>query len=235
MKRRLPYLPFLLLLFFSQTIATGTIAEPTGWTEEKIGKIAVKADKAATRNKWSRAIKYGERFLAAAEELYGKDHPRYVTRLKTLNRYYDKSGKLDKVAERVRLAYSLSKKLFKRDHDTVKVSHLLYYKLVVAQKDYSAAIPLVLKNIEMLSEAEDDLFKKLHYLGQLHGLYGITNQLERQETILVERLALSQKLMGPQLEDNLKIIMNLGKTYCLQGKKLAFNKLMQTHKLKFEC
>ncbi|MBL4839032.1 MAG: hypothetical protein JKY34_15800 [Kordiimonadaceae bacterium] len=235
MTRRLIQLSFLIIFLFSQTMTHIAFAEPTGWTEEEIGKVAVRANKAATRKKWSRAIRYGEQVLSASEALYGQNHRSYINRLKTLNRHYDKSGHLAKIPERVKLAYELSKKHYKAGHVAARVSHLLYYKLLVSQKNYEAATPLVLENIAILTDSQDDRFKKLHYLGQLHGLYGITNQLAMQEETLEMHLALNQRLMGSALEDSISIIMNLGKTYCLQSKKLAFNTLMQTYALKYKC
>jgi len=205
------------------------------WTEQKIGRAAVKADKAAMRKKWSVALKYGEKMLAGSIALYGSEDKNTIQRLKTLNRYYDKAGRLEKVPTRIKQGYLLAKKHFPPTHNTILISRLLYYKLLIKQKDFQAAIPLVYENIAILSENNDDQFKRLHYLGQLHGLYGATLQRNREENVLVQKLALNQQLVGKELGDNISIIMDIAHVYCQQQKIEDFKQLMQTYNLKFKC
>lgn len=235
MKRRSFFLPILIVclltLFGSQQIALGQ----SRWTEEKIGKIAIKADQAATRKKWSRAIKYGEKILEGSIILFGDDAPETISRLRTLNRYYDKAGRLTEIAPRVKKAYFISRDYFQPTHNTAVVSRLLYYKLLITQKDYKDAIPVVLENISILTNSRNDQFKRLHYLGQLHGLYGLTEQLPEREQALLQLLELNKELVGESAQDNMKIIMNLAKTYCLQNKTEAFKKLTLTYGLNLKC
>ncbi|PHZ84779.1 hypothetical protein [Paremcibacter congregatus] len=240
MKRKLCYLPFLLvfllvfLLGFLLVVDQASAGQ-TKWTEEKIGKVAIKADNAAKRKQWGRAIKYGEKMLEGSELLYGSEATYTITRLKTLNRYYDHAGRLSQISERVKKAYLLSKEKFKPTHNTANTSRLLYYKLLVSQKEFQAAIPLIQENISILTGSKEDKFRKLHYLEQLHGLYGLTAQLLEREKVLLELLELNKRLVSTQLDDNIKIIMNLAKTYCLQKKFNEFDQLMQRYDLKFEC
>jgi len=229
------YRPLFMLLLFSHLNMGQLAANQTQWTEERIGKLAVKADQAATRNKLSRAIKYGEKMLQGSRALYGPEDPNYINRLKTQNRYYDKAGRLQEVSERVKTAYLLSKKHFALTHDTSVISRLLYYKLLIAQKDYQSAIPLVLENIATLRNTVDDDFRKLHYLQQLHGLYGLTSQYEEQEKLLFKLLALNKRLIGSDTSDNIEIIMNLAKVYCLQNRGDEFQKLMKSYNLQYVC
>ena len=240
MKRRRSILPVLLFLSLGMLCAGGlTSAEAfvknSDWSEEKIGKVAVKADKAAVRKKWPRAIKYGEEMLAGAEALYGPNALQTLNRLKTLNRYYDKAGRLIEVQGRIQKAYLLSKQHCPPEHDTAVISRLLYYKLLLREKNYSDAIPIVFENMAVLGDSEDDAFKRIHYLGQLHGLYGATGQLAERERTLLEQLELNKQLTSDHIEDNMKIILNLAKTYCLQKKFKDFRRLMQAHNLPHEC
>jgi len=211
------------------------MASQSRWTEEKIGRIAVKADQAATKKDWSRAIRYGEKMLSASAELYLFSDIGYINRLKTLNRYYDKAGRLQEVPHRIETAYTLSKKHLGPKHHAAKVSHLLYYKLVVANKNYMKAIELVQENIAGLETDKDDGFRLLHYLKQLYSLYNLTEQLEQEEQILQKVLTLNTQLMGNALEDNRTIIISLAKNYCRQQKLAAFNALMEKYDLKYEC
>ena len=235
LKRRSFFLPILIVsllnLFGSQQIALGQ----SRWTEEKIGKISIKADQAATRKKWSQAIKHGEQGLKASTVLYGANAPETISRLRTLNRYYDKAGRLTEIAARVKRAYFISKEYFPPTHNTAAVSRLLYYKLLIAQKDYKNAIPVVLENITTLTNSRNDQFRHMHYLGQLHGLYGLTDQLPQRERALLKFLELNKKLVGESAQDNMKIIMNLARTYCLQNKVEEFKALTQTYGLDLKC
>lgn len=235
MERRLSYLPFFIVFLLNVMVVSPVSADQTSWTEKKIGRLALKADKAATREKWAHAIEYGEKMLEGSTVFYGSDVPYTITRLKTLNRYYDKAGRLSEIPSRVKKAYILSKKHFRPDHDTAVTSRLLYYKTLLAQKNYKSALPLVLENISILGNSRGDAFRRLHYLGQLHGLYGMSDQPDAQEKTLLELLELNKKLVGTDIESNMKIIMNLAKSYCLQKKTEEFQKLMQAYGLKFEC
>jgi len=205
------------------------------WTEDKIGEVALKADQAATRKKWPRAIKYGEQMLEGSIIVYGQDAPETFSRLKTLNRYYDKAGRLTEIGERVKRTYLFTKDFFQPKQNMSVVSRLLYYKLLIAQKDYKSAIPVVLENIAILTSSRDDQFKHLHYLWQLHGLYGLTAQLLEREKVLLHLLKLNKELVGENPQDNMKIILNLAKTYCLQKNLGKFKKLSQTYGLKLTC
>lgn len=134
-------------------------------------------------------------------------------------------------------AYLLSKEHLRPNHDASKISRLLYYKLLVAEKKYKYAIDLVLENISLLApyNDNDNSFRKLHYLGQLFSLYGLTEQRALEEKTLVEMLSLNKRLMGDSLSDNIDIIMHLGKSYCLQNKIKDYINLMNQHALKYIC
>ncbi|WP_417466160.1 hypothetical protein [Kordiimonas sp.] len=181
------------------------------------------------------AIKYGEQLLEGSRLLYGPEDISTINHLKNLNRYYDKAGRLREVAERVRLGYQVSRKHFSLNHSTTEVSRLLYYKLLIAEKDYLGAIPVVYENIAVLTDSEDDAFRRLHYLGQLHGLYGLTEQHDKREEILLEQLELNIQLMGNDTESSEKIILNLGGIYCEQKKFTKLRELMTRFDMKLQC
>lgn len=228
MIRKFLFLTFLLMMF------TAPPAQ-ADWTEEKLGKVILKADKAARQKKWGRAIKYGEQMLEGASALNQISDARYINLLKTLNRYYDKTGRLDDVTPRVRQAYILSQKHLGAGHETTMMSRLLYYKLRISHKDYRGAIPLVLENISILGKNEQDDYRRLHYLKQLYSLYGITGQLEKEEKTLLHYLDLSTQLLGENDEDNAKVIWVLVQNYCRQRKFDEFEKLIASHNLKYFC
>lgn len=234
-RRRFYFLPFLLFLVLNLTNSDQLLADQTDWTEEKIGKLAVKADHAATRKKWGQAIKYGERALEGRAALNVESDPNYISCLKTLNRYYDKAGRLRQVAERVKKAYALSKKHLEPTHNTSKINRLLYYKLLIAEKDYQEAIPVVLENISLPGSTECDLFRKLHYLEQLYSLYGLTSQLKEQEAALIRFLELNEQLLGSDDEDSTKVRVLLAKNYCRQKKLDKFDDLKKKYDLQYIC
>lgn len=233
MKRNLHYLPFLFFILFSHPV----IGQPAGnqikWTEEKLGKIIIKADKEARKKQWSHAIIYGEQILKAVQSLNQHSDARYINQIKTLNRYYDKSDRLEEVAPRVKEAYILSQKYMAPDHDTTMMCRLLYYKLLISTKDYKGAIPLVLENISLLGKNDD--YRLLHYLKQLYSLYGITAQHEREEKTLLKYLEKSQLIFDDSDEDTIKAIWILAQNYCRQKKSHEFNQLIKTYNLKYEC
>ncbi|MFC3050489.1 hypothetical protein [Kordiimonas pumila] len=226
-------LPFLCLLLCCCSVTV--VAGQPDWSEEKVGRLAVKADRAATQKNWTKAIRYGEEMLEGASALYGETDEDYLNRLKTLNRYYDKAGRLLEVSDQVIKAYQLSKTSLGPRHHISELSRLLYYKLLIAKKDYSAAVVVVQENIALLSDSEDDKFKRLHYMEQLFSLYGLLQQRSLEEQTLLEMLDLSKELMGPDSAENMPIILNLANSYCRQNKVEAFNALMKLYDLKYTC
>jgi len=230
-KRRLIYLPFLFLVFLNQT----TVAYETDWTERKLGKIILKADKAARQKKWTRAIQYGEQMLKGVKSLDQPSDARYISQLKTLNRYYDNAKRLHHVAGRVKEAYILSKEYLEPTHETTMMSRTLYYKLLIADKNYNGAIPLVLENISILKKGENEDFRRHHYLKQLYSLYRMTGQLEKEEETLLLFLDLDKKLFNSSAKENVKIILNLANNYCRQKKFEEFNGLIKKYKLRYVC
>lgn len=231
MKIRWIYLPFLIIVFFNQSV----ISAETEWTERKLGRLSLKAAQAAEHKKWSDAIKYGEQLLEAAKVLDKPNSPRYIKFLKDLNRYHDKAGRLKEVSSSIEEAYFLSKELLGVDHPTTKMSRTLYYKLHIANQNYIEAIPLVIENITVLKEENGDHHKHLQYLKQLYSLYGLSGKLAEEEEALIEYLNLSKLFYKISDEDNIKIIVNLANNYCRQGKMEKFNQLIERHKLEYYC
>lgn len=115
------------------------------------------------------------------------------------------------------------------------MSRHIYYKFLTSNKNYVQAITLVLENISVLESGKKDDYKLLHYLKQLYSLYGLTGQLEKEELTLLRLLNASIKLLGRNDEDNIKIILDLAKNYCLQKKLEKFTKLVTTHHLRYFC
>lgn len=238
MKRRLYYLPFLLLIYLTCLVNANETPRATdgiNWSEKKLGKIILKADKAAMRKKWNRAIRYGEKMLSGSRALDRKNDPRYINLLKNLNVYYDKAGRIQEIPKRIEEAYLSSRKYLGAGHKTTRESRSLYYKLIILNKAYQSAIPLVLENISILGESREDKHQLYQYLKQLYSLYGLTGQLEKEEKTLLEFLALNRYLYGLDDEDNSKIILNLAKNYCLQKKIDKFEKLARAHNLHYFC
>lgn len=231
MKIKWIYLPFLLLVFLNQTV----IATETEWTEKKLGKVSLKSVRAADKNRWSRAIKYGEQALKASEALDKPTDARYLHFLKNLNRYYDKTGRLQEVPTRVKKTYLQSKKYLGITHPTTKMSRTLYYKLHISNRNYMAAIPLVLENISVLNVGTDKDYKHHQYLKQLYSLYAMTGQLIKEERTLIEFIKLDKHLYGTTDRENTKIIQNLANNYCRQKKFKEFTELVKKHQLQFIC
>lgn len=235
MKRKLHHITFPFLVFLCSMISGAISAEQTYWTEEKLGKVALKADKASMRKNWPKAIKNGERMLEGAVALYPESDFNYISRLKTLNRYYYKAGRLQEIPVRIIKAYQLSIKYLGPYHHNSKISRLLYYKLMIAEKKYIRAIPLVQEYISLLGNHEDEKFNKLHYLTQLYSLYGLTAQFTKQEDSLLRFIELNNQLLGQDDENTTKAIILLAKNYCRQGKYDQFRALQIKYNLLYTC
>lgn len=233
-KKLYPFICLILGFFTVDRTVQATTAD-TNWTEEKIGRIAVKADQAASRKRWETAIRHGEKMLTASASLYPENDINYLNRLKTLNRYYDKADRLTDVPERVERAYALSHSELGVSHHITRLSRLLFYKLLIAQERYTRAIPLVQENIRLLGESDDEKFLKLKYLEQLFSLYGLSGQYGLEEKTLLDLLALNTELMGNARKDNLNIILNLANNYCKQNKVEKYTNLMQEYNLTYTC
>lgn len=231
MKKGLLFLSFLLLMF----LITPVNASQKDWTEKKLGKVIVKADKAAQQKKWSRAIKYGEQMLEGSDVLNHHSDPRYINLLRNLNRYYDKANRLEEVGSRVIEAYRLSIEHLGQTHETTMTSRNLYYKLLIKRRDYQTAIGLVEENMFIYERRAQEGYRIHYYLTQLFSLYGITGQFEKEEKALLRLLEINRLLFGKEDQDNAEIIMNLAKNYCRQKKQIKFNQFVKLHDLKYIC
>lgn len=205
------------------------------WTERKLGKVIIRAEKAALKKRWKQAIKYGTRALDGSMVLDQKEAPRYINLLKNLNIYYDKSGKLKNIPEQVETAYNLSAKVLGDDHPTTLKSRSLYFKILLSQKRFSAAIPLVLEDIAVYENDEKEQYKILVYLSQLYSLYALTGQFEREGKALERLLALNIALFGEMDDSHFPIIRDLSHNYCRQKEQQKFNGLIEKYNLKYQC
>jgi len=230
-KSRLIFLPFLIFIFLTLPVTAGD----TGWTEKKLGKIILKADKAARQRDWPRAIKYGEQMLQGSAALDQRSDARYINLLKNLNRYYDRAGRLQDVGPRLREAYMLSRQHLSPAHATTIMNRHLLYKLLISTGAYQDAIPLVLEGVSLIGKGEEDNLRRHHYLKQLYSLYGLTGQLAKEENALVRFLELNRQLFGSDNQDNVKGISVLAKNYCRQRKFEQFRELVEKHDLKYVC
>jgi tetratricopeptide (TPR) repeat protein len=214
---------------------TSSSANQTDWTEKKIGKVILSASKAAQHKRWGRAIKYGEQAVSASQSLDKENSPRYINLLKNLNNYYDKSGRLKSIPDQIKKTYLLSSENLGPEHPTTMTSRTLYYKLLIALKQYDGAIPLVLENIVIHKKYPDKSHKILLFLSQLYSLYAVTGQFEKEEETLISLLELNTQLFGSEDESNVRFIRDLANNYCRQKKFDKFNQLMKTHNLKYVC
>ena len=231
MKIRWIFLPFLIVVFQNQSV----ISAESQWTEKKLGSLSLKAAQAAKNRNWSEAILYSKQLLEGTKEIEKPNSTRYINFLKDFNRYHDKAGRLNEVASSVKDAYFLSKENLGITHPTTRMCRTLYYKLRISNKSYAAAIPLVLENISILKEGRNENYKHLQYLKQLYSLYGLSGQLQKEETTLKEFLSLSKSLYNRSDEDNISVITNLANNYCRQGKLDEFQHLIDQYNLKYFC
>lgn len=224
---------FLFLMFtFLNPIA---IANEEIWTEKKLGKVILKADKAARQKQWGQAIKYGEQMLKGVQALNQPSDARYINQLKNLNTYYDKTNRLREVSDHIKNGYILSRQYLGLTHNTSLISRNLYYKLLISYKNYQDAIPLIYENISVLNSSKEDSFRKLHYLEQLVHLYGLTREFEKEENTLHKFIELNETLFGKSGEDYANAILMLAKNYCRQQKMAKFAELIIRNNLKYYC
>lgn len=216
-------------------LVTPLQARQVSWTEKQMGEVILKADRAARQQNWSRAITYGERVLQASAFLDRPGDVRHLNLLNNVNDYYDRAGRLEEVADRVITTYELCEKHLPPHHPATRKSRHLYYKLLLARKNYPAAIRLIRENITRLDEKNNDPLARLRYLEQLATLYGLTQEFAQEEETLRELLALTEKRLGNTPEDNRELITLLAQNYCRQKNLKAFEELIRTHDLKFFC
>jgi len=233
--RKLLFLACLLPVFPFFDLTAPAQADPADWTEKKLGQVILKADRAARRQNWVRAIRYGEQMLLGAQALNRKSDARYIHLLKNLNRYYDKAGRLTEIGPRVAEAYRLSKTHLGLTHDTTMMSRHLYYKFLLAERKYRDAIPLAQENIDIAGRGRKDPFRKLYFLEQLAALYGLTKQFEKEEKALLRMLEARRKLPDATDGELREIVMMLARNYCRRQAREKFSKLAAEHHLKYFC
>ncbi len=121
------------------------------------------------------------------------------------------------------------------EHYISEVSRLLYYKLLVADKNYGPATLVVKENIALLGDSEDDRFRRLDYLKQLFSLYGLSGRKAEEAQAIEDYLALEAELEIPPLEESLPVIISLAKNYCERKMYREFQSVMQRFELEYVC
>ncbi len=225
------FFPVLLLCFLNSPVYAGK----DGWTEERLGILVQKAEKAAKQKKWKRAIRYGEKALLGSAALDQKYSPEHLNLMAKTNEYYGKVGKLDQVIPRVINTYILSKKHLGLSHETTVASRHLYYKVLINKKNYHEAIALILEDLSILNGEDNKDPKTLYYLKQLYTLYGLTEQWKNEEEALLKYIKRYELLFDINDKGGKKSILLLAQNYCRQKSILKFQALVNAHNLKLYC
>lgn len=228
---RLIHYIFFLLALLPQT----GFADEADWTEKKLGKTIIKAERAARLEKWTLAIEYGEKSLKGCAILYKQGAARCIGYLQKLNRFYEMAGRLLEVDERVKRGYELATANFGCNHRTTMTSRRLFYKLNIANNNYKSAIPLVLEEISLVGKGEQEDYRKLHYLRQLYSLYGLTAQYETEELALLQYLELNSRWFGYEDQDSAIVIKMLAQNYCRRKLYDKFKNHIEMYGLRYLC
>lgn len=235
MKSRLFKTTFLFLILLLQQSVSLNQAGAKEWTEKKLSKFIMKADRAAGRKNWNKAIKYGEQAFQGCTTLNLPSSANHINCLKNLNRHYDKAGRLTESGPRIIRAYHLSSEHLGSQHNTTMISRMLYYKLLIATQKYQDAAILVIESLSLLDESEESDYKRQHYLKQLYSLYGLTNQLKKQAAALLSYHYINQKLGSTDGGNLEKSILILARNLCRQKNRSEYKKLVAQHRLKLLC
>lgn len=226
------YIPILFFLLGAITLPSGALSAKTVWTEKEFGKLGNIAEKLARRDRWEEAIEVGEEMVQASLFLDNTKAERYVGSLTELLSYYNKAEKLSLVADLVKETYELSKIHRGIDHYSTQRNRTFFYKVLIAEQNYHAAIPLVLENVQLYSQNSQETFRLYHYYKQLYSLYGLTGQYEQEERAINKVIEMRFDLVG---DNDPEQIYSLAQNLCRQDKFEAFKELALEHSLKYSC
>ena len=210
-------------------------AEPSDWSKKKISQITIEADKAERTKNWALAIELGEQLLQANRARYGKENARCLASLIRLNGFYHRANRLTEVAGRLEQAYLLSKKrLGINDKQTTK-TRFLFYKFLVADKQYDKAILLVEENLNNIKPSIKQNDRQRRYLNQLRFLYGIKGDYEKEALILQQVILLGTGQSGYDYRDHKKAVLDLARNYCRRKLLREFTDFVKEQKLYYFC
>lgn len=210
-------------------------AEMAGWADDTLGKLIVRADKAARGAKWNKAIKYGERAITRADQLVPPQSLRYINLLKNVNDYYEKVGRSAEIRPRIKRAYDLAATTLGPDHAATRDTRAHYLAQLLAEKKYMLAIPLVTETIDSLKRTEEEEYSLPKLYTTLYSLYALTGDFAKEQITLEILLKLNLKLYVPEAESTRRILMDLAINYCRQNEQQKFNQLTGEYSLKLVC
>jgi tetratricopeptide (TPR) repeat protein len=205
------------------------------WDEARLNKAIQKYQRAGDKKQWELAIKYGEKALKGCLALYSESDYRCIIIRKNNSVHY---LKLDRHVDRpteVQMAYEVARAAKGTDHYLTRSTREVYYMLLLRQKKFREAIPILEESLKTALVLRFDPFKTLDIRLQLYGLYHIVKDTKKEQAELESLLPMAQKLLGENGEDAKAISEALGRSYCDHNQYDQWTDLKASHGIEGHC
>jgi hypothetical protein len=204
------------------------------WTMAKLDNYQKKMEKAANAKALGRAIRYGEQALEGCRELRGDKDELCITLATKNATYYYQKDLHPRHAEEIEAAYRLALAEQGPDHHNTNSLRDIYYHVLLRQKHFQQAIPVLRKMLQVEGERANEPSQTMRLTLQLYGLYYLTEQVAEAEAVLETLLPLVAQALGKQ-EDYNAVAVALAEAYCARKNHHQFFTFVREHGLDMRC
>lgn len=221
------------LSLFALSLPAQSEAKP--WSERKFDRTILSIDKDIRRKRWQSAIKRSQRALPQCILLYSKSSPSCILILKNINQSYEKTHRFNPDHEQIESAYRLSSAMLGEFHSTTNSARDYYYKYMIFNEKYAAAIPLLMEIMRFEKSHDNDEYQLMERYKQLYALEGLTENWPAEEAALIMVIRLAQEVLGTDSEDFTAGVEALAYNYCVQKKYYEYFQLIKKQQIEISC
>ena len=210
-------------------------SEAKQWSERKFDRTILSIDKDITRKRWSSVIKRSQKALPQCIALYSEQSPTCILVLKNINQSYEKIRTFNPQSGQIKTAYRLSSEILGETHTTTISARDYYYKYLIFNEKYAAAIPLLMEIISFEKSHDNDEYQLMERYKQLYALEGLTENWPAEEAALLMVIRLAQEVLGKDSEDFTAGVEALAYNYCVQKKYYEYFQLIKEQQIEISC
>lgn len=210
-------------------------AEVKQWSERKFDKTILSIEKDIRRKRWEKAIERSQKALPQCRALYSEQATSCILILKNINQSYEKIRAFNPDKTQIEGAYSLSSEVLGPTHSTTNSARDYYYKYLIFNESYAAAIPLLMEIISLEKCRTNDAYQLMERYKQLYALEGLTENWPAEEAALTRVMSLAQQVLGRDSDDFRAAVEELAYNYCTQKKYYEYFELIREQQQEIAC
>lgn len=205
------------------------------WSDKRIAATAHKAEQAAQKRQWKKATTLYFKAVSGCHSRYSPEYPYCLSIMRDASQSAFKADRHLKYAEAIAEAYHAAQNEWGSAHYTTRELRMVHYRVLLRQKDFEHAIPVVQAMLDTIASTTADRFDVFDLQLQLYGLYHLTGQREQEKLLLQQLAPITANLLGEDSEDYYEVLTALAIMHCEDKNYYDFFTLVRQHQLDLRC